>query len=508
MDNPCIYIHGNSVPIVDENGTQVYDFDVSSDQILDICKTVLPEFGKAILTGKYDTYYDIFETEFAKLYDRCSLDADGNPKYGTGISEEMKQQSAKEAKTNKEKNGFGNMDYTFRCDWRLDPLVNADLMDAFIDEILKTTGRSKIYLMSDCLGSVNIIAYMGKYGHSKLAGIGLLDPVSFGCELVEDPFCGRLDLDPDSIERFANDKFIAKTIPADYSTILELIQTTVELANETGMLDGISDIFMKAVYNKLKNELVPRLALASYASWPGYWGLVSAGRYQEARSFMFGQPGSERFEKHSVLIEKLDEYDRVVRQRIPEILTSAKDDGVNVAIVAKYGVQFPCVLEDADRQGDVWVSVNYATLGATCAPVGSTLSDEYIAEKEAQGLGKYISPDRTLDLSTCLLPDNVWIQKNLIHDEGGYDNDILSCAINGAGTTIENSPFPQFMVKNTETGNIEKMDEDNCHTESWYVEPVESKGVFGDFFAKIKAFFDKVGEWFRLVYEALGMLKK
>ena len=505
---PSIYIHGNSGSIIDEEGTQVYDFDVSTDRILEICKIVLPKLAKGIATQNFEEYYDSFEDEIAKLYDRCSLDKEGLPKYGTTIEQWCKDKVASDMTTNRYNNGFGIGDYVFYCDWRLDPLYNADLLDEYIDAVRNATGLDKVCLVSDCLGSVNILAYMGKYGHDKLYGVGMLDPVAFGCELVEDTFSGHINFDPDAIERFVNDKFIENEISADFATVLELVRTSVELANETGVLDGVTDLFMKKIYNKFKDELVPRLSLASYASWLSYWGLISPARYKETKNLIFGKPGSERYNEYSTFIKKLDEYDRVVRQRIPEILTSAKNDGVKLAIVAKYGVQFPCVLESADRQCDVWVSLKYATLGATCAPIGETLSDEYIAQRKACGFGKYISPDRIVDMSTCLFPDNTWIIKNRVHNQAGLDNDFILYMLAEDNITVDNSFAPQFTVYVDETKTSEAMTTENCHTESWYVEPQESKGFFGDTFAKIKAFFEKVSEWFRLVFELLGSINK
>lgn len=503
---PVIYIHGNAGSIVDADENRVYDFDPTTEQIVDICKKVLPKLGKGLITNNFDEYYDSFEEEFAKLYDKCSLDKQGDPKYGTREEKSARDRTAKDRHSNYAQNGTFDFNYTFCLDWRLDPLYNADLLDVYIDDVMQATGKNKVCLVSDCLGSVNILGYLGKYGHDKLYGVGMLDPVGFGCELVEDTFSGHMDLDPDAIERFVNDKFIDTVLPADFTTIFEFVRTSVELANETGLLDGVSDLFMKTLYNRLKDELVPRLTMASYGTFLSYWGLISAGRYNETKSFIFGQPGSEKYNEYSVFIEKLDEYDRLVRQRIPELLTSAKEDGVKLAIVAKYGSQFPCVLESADEQCDVWVSLNYATLGATCAPVGETLSDEYIAGREALGYGKYISPDRVVDMSTCLFPDNTWIQKNRIHNQAGKDNDFFRNVFAEDNITVDNSHIPQFTVYSEETQTMEIMTEENCHTETWYTDPVESKSFFCDLFGKVKAFFAKISLWLEQLFGLMKML--
>ena len=88
---PIVYFRGNIEDIVDEDGNVVYDFDVDGETIKQMAKKILPYFAKGYLTNDFDEYYKVFGEEMAKLYERCLLDGNGNPQYGTGIFEKQKQ---------------------------------------------------------------------------------------------------------------------------------------------------------------------------------------------------------------------------------------------------------------------------------------------------------------------------------------------------------------------------------------------------------------------------------
>ena len=121
FDLPTVYFRGNGEPIVDEDGNTVYDFDVSTDQIKEIAAKVLPLLLAGMIGEKvtgpsaYDEYYKVFGEEMSKIYDRCQLDENGNPKYGTGISAKNKADNEVMRHENRaDRNGqFGDMDYQF-----------------------------------------------------------------------------------------------------------------------------------------------------------------------------------------------------------------------------------------------------------------------------------------------------------------------------------------------------------------------------------------------------------
>ncbi len=472
-DYPTIYFRGNSETIFDEDGNQVYDFEFDSSVLPDMCKNILPVLAKSYVTGDFKEYGEVFGKELDKIYDRCQLDENGNPKYGSGISEAEKNNNYNRMHTNVGGNdGFQYDYYLFANDWRLDPLKTADDIDVYIDNVLAVTGKDKVNLMCKCLGGDLILAYLAKYGTSKINGVGFGSTVAFGGTIVDDVFAGDIVLDPETIERFSQDRFLQELLPADFSIPFNFIGETVALAKATGVLGFGTNAIDQAFLKKAGKELIPHIVLSSYGTWPGYWAMVSPEKYASTKTFIFGKKGSERYEQYKGLIEKLDNYDKAVRQRIPEILTEAKANGVKIAIVSKYGAQMPPIFKTADEQGDVWTTVRLSSLGATVSKTATTFSKEYIAERTAQGLGKYLSPDNMVDASTCLFPDNTWFMKGALHNDWTHEEDrILTYSFNAENPTVNSfEQYPQFLVYDKKTDTCSPMTKYNCNTENFDVE--------------------------------------
>lgn len=504
FDLPTVYFRGNGEPIIDEDGNTVYDFDVTTDQIKEIAAKVLPELAIAMIAEKksgaaaYDNYYKVFGEEMSKLYERCQLDENGNPKYGTGISEKNKADNEAARHENRaDQNGqFLAMGYQFNNDWRLDPFDTVDAIDAFIDDILETTGKQKVNLLCTCLGGDLVLAYISKYGTEKINGIGFQQTVAFGAELVDETFSGHINLDADAIQRFVQDDFMREKMGGLGDLLYAFLNETLALMQDGGLLQGVSDAFMEKLYNKLYEGLTPELVLATYGTWAGYWTMVTAEHYASTRDFIFGQPGSEKYEKYKGLIQKLDHYDAAVRQQIPTLLQTAKNAGHPVAVTVYYGDQMPPILESADEQGDVWTTVRYASLGATAAKIGTTLDEDYIAERTDAGLGAYISPDKIIDASTGLFPDTTWFIKGAIHNDIGVRNERLYAPAFNRGATVNDIPgFPQFLVFDRTTRTVSPMTQDNMNTEKYDTSAPKTSR-----FDRLASFLKHLLSWFKSLF--------
>ena len=73
------------------------------------------------------------------------------------------------------------------------------------------------------------------------------------------------------------------------------------------------------IYKKLVEGVTSALALSTFFTWPTYWTAVAPQDYQDALYYVFGPEGSQKRQEYAGLIEKLDRYDREVRQKLPEI---------------------------------------------------------------------------------------------------------------------------------------------------------------------------------------------
>jgi hypothetical protein len=178
---------------------------------------------------------------------------------------------------------------------------------------------------------------------------------------------------------------------------------------------------------------------------------------------MFGEEGSELRTKYAGLIDKILYYREHVSSDLTAFYDGLKENGIYFGFVAKYGFLNAPFTEEAYLPCDSLVSLTHATFGATTAPVGTTLSEEYVNARIEEGKGKYISADKVVDLSTAYSPDTTWVIKNAHHDTFNPTYPILHEFLNGTKETVDTmSAAKQFMVYDYDTDKLYEMTEENC----------------------------------------------
>lgn len=504
---PTVYVRGSGYDIVDENDVKVYRTGYDYSQLpKTIARVVYPYLVNAVLFNKWDAYYDAFGKEVEAIFEKCALDNDGNPKYGTQIAPNRRVQLANSRSTNYVKGDgtYSLNSYTFWYDWRLDPMQIADEMDAYINDVLAVTGASRVNMVGRCLGGSYVLAYIAKYGNDKVANVTLNATAVNGYESCSDLFAGKIGLKGDAAVRYMQENY-SSSENADaedvQSYLNSFIVASAQLANESGLLKTTGKAFDK-FYKKVYKGLVPKIALASVATWPGYWSSVKPEDYETARNLMFGS--EENKAQYKVLIEKLDNYHEQVALHVNDILADIKADGFNVVILAKYGKQLlPVVKDSADLLSDASVSLKTASFGATCSNIDATLGDDYIAAQTEKGLGKYISADKQVDASTCLYPESTWIVKNMVHDNwaSSYESMVYALTVYPGDVTINTfSQYPQFLVYNDGDGSLNAMTSENCTTEKWESGTPAKHNLLTSF----KAYF----AWLKTLFKYIGALIK
>lgn len=503
--NPIIYIRGNGNPIYDRYGYQAYPLSVSDNEMTSaLVDALMGDFIKAVTLGKWEEYYDAFETELAKFFEGCALDENGNIANDSGIAN-VCYDINKENMNSDYLNADGNSElfsYVFWYDWRLDPFEIADQLEEYIDHVLAATGAKKVSVVGKCLGGSFLLAYLAKYGGSKLRRVAFDCTVGGGCEEASDLFSGKANVDFEAMERKYTDDNVIITdgfTDGDQSQMVlnDFIRATLNVVNETDRLK-LTEKAATEIYNRLSKELTPRLCMATFGGWPGYWTNVTKDSYEDAKNIIFYGACEDYAEKYKGLIEKLDRYDVQVRQRIPELLNSVKEEGVDFGVLSKYGYQISPLIESRDMIGDSLVSLHASSFGATCSTVNTTLSDEYISQRQQEGYSKYISPDKQVDASTCVFPDSTWIIKGMTHENWAACNDQLIytiCTSEEPLTVDSMDKYPQFMVYDRDADNIIPMTSDNCNVTNW-----DASGISTHNFKQyLKAFFD----WFKAMIEYL-----
>ena len=191
------------------------------------------------------------------------------------------------------------------------------------------------------------MAYVSKYGVADIQGIALDGSVVGGAEILSEVVSAKVDVSPPELMRVLQDLEGLGKFSMD-----EFITETIKMLVQTGILESAISTIETLFYDRLIEGATSAIALSTFYTWPNYWACVSAEDYEDAKRCVFGEEGSEKRIKYEGLIAKRDNYDREVRQRVPELLQKIKDDGANFGVISKYGFQMIPITSTSDAISD------------------------------------------------------------------------------------------------------------------------------------------------------------
>lgn len=530
-DIPVIRISGDGEKLVDKDGNKVFHYkdfasilesddeeeEESDSSLLEsIANILMPFLIDGMLNDNWEPYYKNLQKEISELFENSLLDKDGNAQYGTGLRQERKNKMENVRhndqfwRTSDGTKYYVHDRYWFYYDWRLDPIESAAELKSYIDDILASTGCEEVGIVASCLGTNVVTAYLAVYPeHAKnsIRGIAFDGSVVSGAEMLSEAISGKFNIDAAAINRTLKDCGAIGMFDID-----GFINTTLEMLDRTGVLDAVIGKTKDWIYYKLVEGVTSALALSTFYTWPNYWACVSPQDYDTAMQYVFGPEGSEKRTEYAGLIAKLDNYNRVVRQRIPEILTMTVENGVHFGVISKYGFQTLPICETNYLVSDQFASVGRSSFGATTGTIYEDLPADYIAEKTAAGFGKYISPDGQIDASTCLFPDSTWFIKGSSHSNwSDWELRLLyDIASSEEKVTVNNSCWPsQFVVYSytnpdeDSDGEIEVMTAENCDTENWEAEEKYDNPTdkYGKIFVAVTALVKWLMELIRMLFK-------
>ncbi len=512
---PTVFIRGDGTDIVNGEGEQIWpvaigDEDGDTNEIVtSVAKVLLPHFPTGLLTGNWDGYYEAFYQEMLKYFGDTRLDGDGNPMNGSKIAPAFEKDNDYNRTHDRKKNGrYDHLAYQYNYDFRLSPFDHMEALDSYIMDVMEVTGANQVNLAGRCLGGGFLMCYLDYYVN-KVEETGC-DPyiknvlfdatVHNDCSPISDAFSGNIALDSDALERFLNeyidnDKTTVDGVLDTAVFLSDVILTSYNLLNEVGVVDWVLIEPIEKLYQELYVGLLPKLLDALMGTWAGYWSAVDTKDFNQALELVYGKEGSEKRTEYAGLVDKLIQYDEQIAQRQDEIFDKCEALGVHFGVIAKYGHQMYPFVKSQNMIADSMVTLESASFGATCANVGKTLSEEYIAERIALGYGDYISADKQVDLSTARFKDTTYIIKNLHHDNWTPDEAVIENFLWSTNLTIDkDTVYSRFMVYNDETEKLETMTEENCNISQWG--GIEDKKE-SNLITKLMALF----RWLRAIFE-------
>ena len=368
----------------------------------------------------------------------------------------------------------------FDYDWRLDPFVVAEQLHDFILYAEEKTGHDGVYIVAESMGAMILTTYLSVYGTADVKGAVWMNGAYKGVASCSESFSNQ--------NSFSAEGFYAYLIQQTgiFGNSPQLCDLFTGLY-ASGLLKSVLTPVGKAAYQLADAGALTRFMQQYLGRIPGFWGLVSAEDYPAARDFVF--PTAESQTEYAVLLSRLDRFYNEVSSRVDEIMTAAKEATGKIGVICGYGEVIVPVTKDNTRQSDSVILTEDESNGATCAPLGGTLGEDYV---QAVNDGhSHISADRVIDASTALFPDNTWFVK-YAHHQVHYREYSLELVQNIFYTdgfdVFSDHAFPQFMVFDVRTNTVSPLTPDNGGQKT--IEPGVAAKLYTAFFRVIRVFTD------------------
>ncbi len=463
---PIIFVRGQGSTLVIENedgSTQSVSFNIDTSKVLNIALENKDMFIKAFFTQDWSDFSKLISGILTDSFKECKLDEAGEPTDGS----KSHFSPTIEYVEKRYKNGtYGLETFYFDYDWRLDPYENMDELESYIDLVLEVTGSEKYALCGRCEGSCLVLQYLEYYKEKhngqydeRITDVVMYSSAALGASPMGEAFTGKLYLDTDALERFVYDNDFGFNKDLGLFTLTdESFREIITIFSNAYGLD-LACWAVNNVYQQIYLSIIPEGLKNSYASFPGYWAMVSDKFYEDAKQTMFG--GQE--EKYATFIQKIDNYHYNIQNRSEEILKEAQSHGIEVSNIVKYGLQIYPVVENCDTQSDQICDVYSAGWGVTSTNLGETFSTDYIKDAIKKGTVKYISPDNCIDASTTWLKDTTWFIKNLQHKKFPNSADpLVFIIVNTENITVDTyKDYPQYLYYDTDNDVIIPYDVEN-----------------------------------------------
>ena len=477
-NTPIVYIKGYQQLIkVEENGESKLLLENDDDIVDAAVSDLAPLVAKALVTDDWDEYCDAAYEALKPLYAEAQPAPDGSVQPGTGIGNwndtALWSWSPDEIDPNLHNDPYAYYEYNF--DFRLSMLKNAEDLHAFVKCVEQKTGHDKVIMVCRC-GSTNLVAaYLYKYqepvDYADLEKLIVISNNVDGVDFMEALMGGTIDINPEAAYYFLKYYGNIESAIPDRS-IASFLSLTIDMLADTGVGLEATCSLVNHVYEKVKDRLIARLLKEYYGICPGFITFVNEN-YEAYRSYIFQEEGD--FEKYAAIIADADEYHYEAQVKFDRRLQTMRELGVEVDLVALYGDQTYPLMESASLTSDRIASVEDQSLGGTASALRGALSDVYIAKRQAEGKGAYISPDKQIDASTGLFADTTWYIKNSRHTFDAPLQGLVNVLVRTKNVTVRSDPaYPQFL-NHFDTGLVPAQ-EKNANDVDWaaYTEEKET----------------------------------
>ncbi len=462
-ETPVVLLHGigqNDTYVVDDEGNVLKDreggkltvWPLEAD-IGAMVREVLPSLLLSVFTRRDAGLSEAFKGSVDDLLYAFRKDNEGNyldnvyvPSYQCSMAalpEEFREYYYRMLPMQTCADVIGNDNlYLFGYDSLGDIEETTRLLHEFITEtVLPQTGADKVNLCPISLGGTLAVSYLEMYkeDHDLIKKIVYVIPAMDGSDIVGDILTGNLS----TSENSALYGDVLTTLLGDtYTTHLLALALRILLPSD--VLKGAIQALAEGV---VEVAVRPTTQL---------WALCPTKYYPEAREkWLMG-------DEFTVIRNKVDAFMKA-RENFPENHKAITEKGVQSFSLCCYDLPlFPLTANYKTTNSDGIIHSASTSMGATFAPLGKTLGEDYIAKGTYCSYSghNHLSPDGEVDATTGLIPCTTWYFKGQSH-EGTANNKTcidLACKLlcdDNLTDVYANPAYPQFMDFTAEKGSEE-----------------------------------------------------
>ncbi|MBO5064775.1 MAG: hypothetical protein J6D06_01510 [Clostridia bacterium] len=299
-----------------------------------------------------------------------------------------------------------------------DPFESAKGLDEYIQFIKEEKGVDKVNVVTISLGGTILTAYleMMKDIDPEYSDINrIINVVSClqGTDVMGDFYMREFKInDPEhpEYEQFFFNEFLPMIMKESngYGTLgyliniaLKIMPKSVIYAILSGAVEGIIDTLM--------------------INCPQFWAMIPTDRYEDVKA-KYNQIWTE--DDYSELAPKIDKFQEARLNLVDNLNAFAEKDNRLVHNVCGFGLDYATkdynffgAMRSSDvTNSDAIIDIDSTSLGATYAPAGQYLPDDVLFAEDA-----IVSPDGSIDVSTCAFVDTTWFFQNQHHEVGRND---------------------------------------------------------------------------------------
>ena len=391
---PIVYVHGFMASDINADKTnpdsELY-YPIQTNHMIDGVAKAVPALARLVLLGDWDALANgispVLEDIFYGLYN----DPDGGVSDGSGTYCEY---------PTKEQILYSDL-VEFKYDWRLDPIDIAKELDAYIEHVKETADVDKVYISCHSLGGVIVLSYLTLYGYDSVAGVAFDSTAIYGETYTGDLLSGKIEISSQSVLYAIENMLKGNEVEYLVDSLLEVFEKAGLFALIAHLGNGIVEHVRLSIFQ----------AMASlFGNWLTIWAMVPDEQIDEAMDFAFNEIYDKNDPQVKKLLKKIENYNNLIRKDKAQTLKNL-DKTAKVVVISRYGFASIAATPSWDNMSDSTVDTRNNSFGATTATYGTAFSDDYLEGKDM----KYISPDKTVDASTCLFPEKTWFIRNMHH---------------------------------------------------------------------------------------------